>query len=180
MRTVVVDPVCLGKMSLPEAFAFAFDPDVSKRAYGSDTSVSDWNEGRRNVQCFLAVNLPNELKRFLRRDTVRISSCQTRIGGGVKDDDGGTADRIAVESMVRMHFWGARLFRTKPTVVLQTRGDGTVWLEGRSDNHAMLPPPLNGIAEACMARHSKENLERYQRCVLESLSRIPTNRALNQ
>lgn len=78
-----------------------------------------------------------------------------------------------VRNDLKMHFMGSELFRVEPTFLLthdtgEPHGLNGLTLRGAVAHHARLPPPLAGIAERFMERHSERELRRFQAAVEEA------------
>lgn len=152
MKEVIIPPIPIGDMSLDEAFHKVFGEPTLQKVHGPTLKVSDWKNKQRKVQFSLEVRqIPPEIRRFFCGDRFRITTRQTRID---------MPAQIDVKNKIRMHFVGAEFFCVKPCFRLQQHGCQT-YISGRVEHHAILPPPLNIIAETFMAEQSKREMEHF-------------------
>lgn len=59
-----------------------------------------------------------------------------------------------------MHFIGAEMFHVKSVFKLK-KNNNKIYFNASIENHAILPPPLNGITEKFMAAKSKKELDSF-------------------
>lgn len=155
MRVVTLGPEFLGSISLDEGFERMFSSETLKKIHGADVKYSEWNnEGKRKVQFSIAVdNIPMEIRRFFCGKTLRITNNQIKE----KPAD----NHYVVKNKMRMHFLGAEMFKIKPTFAVMKDESGTHAL-AHIEHHAILPPPLNMIAEHFMAAQTQREMEYYR------------------
>ena len=147
----------LGSISMDRAFDAVFGDEVLREVHGDSLQAGEWNGDRRKLKFKIdLISVPRELKRFVGGDSLRITT--TQILKSRLDES------ICVENRVRMHFLGAELFQIKPQFSLVKDGN-EVFVVGQVEHHAMLPPPLNSLAESFMSARSTSDLERYTECI---------------
>lgn len=154
MKGIDVLPRCLGVMTLHDAFDIMFGNETLTRVHGNTLSVSDWNsKNERKLKFKIDIEqIPREIRRFFCGNKLNITTKQQKIEDPTK---------ILVNNKIKMHFLGAEFFHVKPKFLLLQDELNQVYVSGHVEHHAILPPPLNGIAEAFMAQHSKREMDRY-------------------
>ena len=163
MKTVEIPKTSLGAMSLEDAFAMVFGNATLKQVHGPSLRVTDWNQNKRKIQFSIAVsNIPREIRRFFCGESLRITTRQERKV---------TPAVIEVQNKMRMHFLGAELFRVKPFFYLEHDGKAA-YIRGKVEHAALLPPPINVVAELFMAAHSKKEMESFANVLLVEASKV--------
>jgi hypothetical protein len=70
---------------------------------------------------------------------------------------------------MKMHFLCSELFKIRPKFELvANETTGQVHISGRVEHHAILPPPLNSVAETFMAERSRQELANYASIVMQN------------
>lgn len=142
--------------SLEDAFEAAFGHATLQHVHGPSLKLMPWKHAQRKVRFSMPVphNIPKELARFVCGKHLRFTVSQTAS----RDDD----DSIHIVNKVRMHFIGAELFRVQPSFVLKRNPDNQKYVvQGNVRVDAILPTPLNRIAEAFMLEHSTSEFDRW-------------------
>lgn len=156
MRVVDVPPTVVpGARDLEHALRVVFGPATLRRVHGPDVVVGDFAGNRRAFDFFVDVGaVPAAIRRFFCGTRMRVTTRQTLCKKAPA--------AWTVVNKLKMHFVGAELFGIRPRFVLaRDPSDGAVRLGGRVEHYALLPPPLNGIAEAFMAATTREQLDAY-------------------
>jgi hypothetical protein len=188
MREVVLQPRELrGVRSVREAFDKVFGERTARALHGDCLlRLGDWEPAERrrgrghqqqqqqqqqqhagtSVQRRLAFNIdladmPAALARFMSGGRTRVSVRQQATWAEEQE--------VTVCNHTRMHFLGAEMFRVRPRFRLRAAADDAVWLDGSIQNQALLPPPLNVVAEAFMAEQSRQQLQRFEEAVVALL-----------
>ena len=171
MKVLDVSEIVLpGKTTLQSAFDFVFSETSLKKLHGPTTKVSPWSSRsdkekevqNRTIKFEIRVdNVPADVRRFFCGKSMRLTTKQR-----VDRQDPKT---WTIENRVRMHFMGAEFFRVKPTFVIVRSDDGVVRIGGRIEHHAMLPPPLNVVAENFMKAHSAREIDGFVAAVTEMI-----------
>ena len=158
MRQVVIPVTPLRCGSLAQAFDQVFGPRMIRKVHGESTRVSPFVHGRRTIQfCVDVGKVPLPIRTFFCGGSLRVTADQTVHKTDTKWD---------ITNCVTMHFVGSELFRMKPAFWLDTES-GHVYLGGTVRHDAVLPYPLNKIAEGFMARRSEHELRHFARCLTD-------------
>lgn len=173
MRIVNVPRVPLGHVPLDTALHRVFGEDTLRRMHGSSLKGGGaFREGRRSFSFKVAVDqVPTPIRRFFCGDQLRVTTRQTLQ---LKEDE------YVVVNKLKLHFVGSEFFSIKPSFCLTKEQDGGVTLGGAVRHDAVLPPPLNGIAEEFMAMNTERELRALARTLYEAGAlafspRPPTN-----
>lgn len=146
---------------LHSALHAVFGPDMLRRVHGAGTRVGEFVGGKRAFKFVVAVdNVPAPIRRFFCGSSLRITTKQTL--------DQRDAAKWIVTNHMKLHFVGAEFFKLRPTFWLERDQDGGISLGGTVRHDAVLPPPLNGIAEGFMMLHSQKELQHFARCLYEA------------
>jgi hypothetical protein len=157
MRSLCLPIINFGThTTLDTAFDIVFGEDTLRSLHGEDVKISQWDSRHRRTLKFTVNidNVPAEIRRVFCGSKLRITAKQQMT----KADDGRSCE---VNVRMRMHFIGAELIRVKPRFTLKYDKNNRVCLEGRVDHSALLPPPVNMIAETFMSNSSRDELGRY-------------------
>lgn len=161
MKVVEVPPTVVpGAGGLDDAVRAVFGPDTLRRVHGRDTVVGDFDaRGKRAFEFWVDVAaVPATIRRFFCGSRLKVTTRQVMLRRGPQ--------ACTVRNKLRMHFVGAELFGIRPTFELtadpRTR---EVRLGGRVEHYALLPPPLDGIAEGFMVAHTRAHLRAYEAAV---------------
>lgn len=163
MRVLVVPPVRVKRDSLPSAFDAVFGPAMLRRVHGPDTQVGLFDKNQRRFSFRVAVpEVPPQIRRFF---------CGTDLKVTTRQHLGISSTKWQVTNKMKLHFVGSEFFKLRPVFWLEERaaGDGVeVYLGGSVRHDAVLPPPLNGIAEAFMMASSEKELRHFGQCLAEA------------
>jgi hypothetical protein len=162
MRVLAVPSIRLntppGPGALDAALAAVFGPDMLRTMHGPDTVVGGFVNGKRTFGFKISVGeVPRAIRRFFCGSQLRITTRQTV--------DASVPDKYTVTNRLKLHFVGAELFKLRPVFWLERAPDGAVHLGGRVRHDALLPPPLNGIAEGFMMLNSQKELLNFAGCL---------------
>ena len=164
MRELVLPPVRLtggAGANLPAALHAVFGPETLRAVHGPSTRAGMFDKaGQRTVKFKIQVdNVPAPIRRFFCGSELDVTSKQT-----LEETRPGT---WTVRNRVKLHFVGAEFFKLRPEFSLRRHntpdggGGGVVTLSGRVRHDAVLPPPLNGIAEGFMCLQSARELHTF-------------------
>ena len=164
MKNVVLPTVPLrGHTSMDGAMRAVFGPAVLRKVHGPSLKGAyesfDAN-GKRRFQFRVAVDqVPPPIRRFFCGSDLRITTQQTLAKEEAK---------WTVSNKMKLHFVGAEFFKLRPQFWLeQDQETGAVSLGGNVRHDAVLPPPLNSIAEGFMALNTRRELIRFAQCLHE-------------
>ena len=165
MRVLVIPPVRIKRGSLDSAFDAVFGAAMLRRMHGADTQVGPFDKNQRRFSFRVAVpEIPPQIRRFFCGKDLKVT---TRQHLSI------TSTKWEVTNRLKLHFVGSEFFKLRPVFWLEHRPAGEdqedgVYLGGSVRHDAVLPPPLNGIAEAFMMASSEEELRRFGRCLAEA------------
>lgn len=147
---------------LDGALRAVFGPQMLRRVHGPGTKAGDFDaRGRRTFKFSVKVDsVPPPIRRFFCGSELGVTTRQTL--------DKESGDRWTVTNKMKLHFVGAEFFKLRPAFWLERGVDGVVSLGGAIRHDAVLPPPLNGIAEDFMVLNSKRELLHFARCLHEA------------
>lgn len=164
MKNVVLPTVPLrGHTNMEGAMRAVFGPAVLRKVHGPSLRGAyesfDAN-GKRRFQFRVAVDqVPPPIRRFFCGSNLRITTQQTLDKEPAK---------WTVSNKMKLHFVGAEFFKLRPVFWLEQDQDtGVVSLGGNVRHDAVLPPPLNSIAEGFMALNTRRELIRFAQCLQE-------------
>jgi hypothetical protein len=157
MKVVAVPERPLGRVPLDSALRSVFGEAVLRRVHGPSLrfqpSPAFDADGQRAFEFSVPVDrVPAAMRAFFCGDRLRVSTRQTLTAA---------PGRLHVTNALRLHFVGSELFRIRPEFWLRTDASGSVALGGEVRHDALLPPPLKGLAEGFMCRHTRRELERF-------------------
>lgn len=156
MRTVRFDsPVRLGVMPLEHAFNIAFSEATLRAVHGASLRLSEWKDDTRTAKFNVAMtNVPNEVKRMICGDSLRVTVRQSR---SARDES------IEVRNKVKLHFIGAELVSVRPVFEVTRNSDGVVHLNGWVDNVARLPLRLTASLRRSWQKTRNESSRLFDR-----------------
>ncbi len=159
MKLFVLPDLCLGQRSMQSALDAAFSPAMLARVHGPSLQLAGPGgfdaAGRRNFRFSVDVTgVPPAIRGFIGGDRLDVSVRQTV-------DRRGPAD-WRVSNRLRLKCVGAELIKVRPAFVLRQGGDGRVVLSASVRHDAVLPPPLNGIAEEFMMLNTAREMQRFE------------------
>lgn len=150
-----------GQQDLRSALHAVFGPDMLCRVHGASTKVGEFVGGKRAFKFTVKVdNVPGPIRKFFCGSSLRVTTKQTL--------DQKMPTKWTVTNHMKLHFVGAEFFKLRPTFWLEQDDDGGVSLGGTVRHDAVLPPPLNGIAEGFMMLHSQKELRHFALCLHEA------------
>lgn len=160
MKVLTVPPI---RLRLPPgegieaAFKRVFGPDMLRKVHGPDTAVGDFDKGKRTFRFTVKVDqVPPAIRQFF---------CGSEMGITTRQTLDATKTRWTITNRLKLHFVGAELFKLRPQFWLESAADGSVSLGGRVRHDAVLPPPLDGIAEGFMMINSQKELLHFAGCL---------------
>jgi hypothetical protein len=158
MKTLIIEPLHIGKFSLDTVFENVFGNEMLRKIHGDNTQITDWdNKNKRTIKFSVNVdNIPMELKRFFCGSKLRVTSRQTR---DIKPN------RINVNNRIKMHMVLSELFHVKPQFYLEETAN-EIYFGGEIKHAAVLPPPLNAICEGFMMTRSRREIEVFKQRIL--------------
>lgn len=157
MKQLVVPQVKLAVPDLEAALQAVFGPPMLRTVHGPATTAGPFDDkGKRAFKFWINVDrVPLPIRRFF---------CGTQLAVTTRQSLHRTPAKYTVTNRMKLHFVGAELFTLKPTFWLQQAEDG-VSLGGCVRHSAILPPPLNGIAEDFMMLNSRRELLHFAACL---------------
>lgn len=159
MRQLVLPQIRLRSKSLPHAFESVFGPRMLRRVHGTSLKVGPFENGVRTFQFRVDVaDVPPPIRPFFSGDHLNVTTRQT-----LEKQDA----KWLVKNKLKMHFVGAELFGMKPTFWIEETPEG-LFLGGTVRHDAVLPPPLNSIAERFMMVNSEKELRHFGECLAEA------------
>lgn len=172
MKEIVFGPEPLGDIPLDAAFDTIFGKPMLRIMHGSDMYSSDWDKhGKRVIKFSVPIDsVPREIRHFSCGNRLRVTTKQQRTSASASASDQ-QEETITVKNNVRLHFLGAEFFKVKPSFKLMRDTQAKMtYVSGRVEHHAILPPPLNGIAEGFMALNSARELAAYREAICNALT----------
>jgi hypothetical protein len=167
MRTATSEPIVLREAtSFDDVLSRAFGKPVLDEVHGPTLRVTDWDgSGTRRVQFNMPIppTIPRQMSRFI---------CGRNLRFSVKQQLAAVDEaHVKLSNKVRMHFIGAEMFKVQPEFVMRKHEDGAFSVQAHVRVDAILPHPLNRVAEAFMLEHSASEFERWARAVERRSSR---------
>lgn len=152
-----------GCADLGQALRSVFGPEMLRKMHGPDTKVGFFDDkGQRKFKFRVKVEgMPAPIRRFFCGKEMGIT---TRQQLDTKDDN-----KWTITNRLKLHFVGAEFFKLRPSFWLERdpATPGAVFLGGAVRHDAVLPPPLNGIAEDFMMLRSRAELMHFAKCLHE-------------
>lgn len=145
---------------LRDTFRLAFEEDDTLDAvYGRGMwAAGAWVDGRRDMSFDMSPSeFPPVLLAFVGRGKITAQVRQTRTG----DPD----TEIVVTNRVRPQILGAELVRIRPKFTLRRVTDDATVLAVACEVHAIVPPPLAGIAEGFMVKTAELSFSFLERAL---------------
>lgn len=163
MKLLTLPPVKLAgphATDLDAAMNAVFGPHMLRKVHGPSLKAGSFDaKGKRAFKFEIRVDaVPPPIRRFFCGSTLGVSTRQTLDK---------QPDKWTVTNRMKLHFVGAELFKLRPVFWLERDPEGGVSLGGRVRHDAVLPPPLNGIAENFMALNTHRELMHFARCLHE-------------
>jgi len=157
MKLLELNPLDLGNISHETAYEHIFGEEMLRKFHGDEFKLKRINNTNRIIkfQVYLD-NIPMELKRFFCGKNLRITTKQN-ISHNCQDKP----NTWTVTSKVRMHFLGAEFFKVKPVFLLEKKENAHIYFSARVEHHAILPPPLNMIAEHFMHQQTEKEMNQF-------------------
>jgi len=177
MKILRIPEVRLTSRTLDDALDAVFGIDTLTKVHGptldtttmttSSTIDSFSDDGRRKFSFVVETSgIPGAIKKFVCGDDVKVTTTQTLSKK--------VPTKWSVTNVLKTKFLGSELFQVRPVFWLQQDRHGTVTLGGTIRHDAILPPPLNDIAETFMMQLSERELRRFE-TVLESDGYLPSS-----
>jgi hypothetical protein len=160
MKQVVVPRTRLaGLRDMDGALHAVFGPGMLRKMHGPGTRVGPFEHDKRVFKFKVSVDaVPLPIRRFF---------CGSELGVTTRQGLERGADKYTVTNRLKFHFVGAELFKLRPVFWLERERDGGISLGGIVGHTAVLPPPLNGIAENFMRLHTRRELLHFAKCLHE-------------
>lgn len=163
MKQLIVPRTRLrGQRDLNSALHAVFGPAMLRRMHGADTKVGDFADGKRAFRFVVGVDsVPPPIRRFFCGSQLRVTTRQTL--------DQTDPAKWTVTNKLKLHFVGSELFKLRPTFWLeQDPQTNDVYLGGVVRHDAVLPPPLDGIAENFMMLNTRKELVHFATCLRDA------------
>ena len=157
MRLARVPPLHLGLIPISEAFERVFGEDVLRLYHGEGLSVTPWRNFVRDLKFEVKLDsIPQEIRTLLCGKQLRVS-CRQSAKVETRE--------ISLRTKMRMHFVGRELFIVRPRFKLVDAGEDGIVFTQEVELHAMLPPPLCNIIEACMSLSCEDQMGKFSETV---------------
>lgn len=170
MLTVEIPPIPLGVTDLDSAFEKVFCEKTLRGVHGEDlVSVSPWvprvsgGEKRRIVvHVPLHKEMPEEVHGFIhnlmgkKTKWIKMTTKQTVNRGNKRASSWEILNRVTLASIA------SELVHIAPVFYLERRED-QVYLTGRVETKAYIPPPFKKLAEETIANETTSNLAKYSK-----------------
>lgn len=163
MKQLIVPRTRLrGQRDMASALHAVFGPAMLRRVHGAGTKAGDFVDGKRAFQFVVNVDsVPPPIRRFFCGSELRVTTRQT-----VDQTD---PAKWTVINRLKLHFVGSEFFKLRPTFWLERDPDtGDVYLGGTVRHDAVLPPPLDGIAENFMMLNTRKELVHFAQCLRDA------------
>jgi hypothetical protein len=135
MKLLELYPLDIGNITHEAAYEHIFGEAMLRKFHGANFKLKHINSTNRIIKFEVHVdNIPTELKRFFCGKNLRVTTKQN-----LNCQDQPNIWKIT--SKVRMHFLGAEFFKV--------------------EHHAILPPPLNTIAEHFMHQQTQKEMNQF-------------------
>ena len=159
MKLYATPDLCLGRRSMQSALDAAFSPAMLARVHGPSLKLAGSGEfdgsGRRAFK--FAVDMPSV------PPAIRGMFCGNRLDVSVRQTlDKRGEDDWRVSNRLKLHCVGAELVKVRPAFKIHRRQDGQVVLSASVRHDAVLPPPLNSIAEDFMMLNTAQEMQRFE------------------
>lgn len=157
MKEFVIPEYDLGVTTLDHAFEVVFEHDTILQSHGDSLVATEWENNKRKADYFIEIeHIPWALRHLFKASGVQVSLDQTLVH---KEKE------WTVFNDIKLHFIGARFFKTQSHFTLSLREDNHVFLSGGIRSWAKLLPPLNRIAESFIISQCKKEIETYTQVV---------------
>lgn len=163
MKQLIVPRTRLrGQRDMDSALRAVFGPAMLRRVHGAGTRVGDFVDGKRSFKFTVAVDsVPAPIRKFFCGSELRVTTRQLL--------DQTDAAKWTVTNKMKLHFVGSELFKLRPTFWLERDpDDGNVYLGGTVRHDAVLPPPLDSIAENFMMLNTRKELVHFATCLRDA------------
>lgn len=149
-----------GMRDMDGALHAVFGPGMLRKMHGPNTHVGPFDSNDKRVFKFkVAVGaVPPPIRKFFCGSELGVTTRQTLERG---------ADKSTITNRMKLHFVGAEFFKLRPVFWLEREQDGIISLGGVVRHDAILPPPLNGIAENFMMLNTRRELLHFAKCLHE-------------
>ena len=152
MKLLELEPLDLGNISHETAYEHIFGEAMLRKFHGDNFKLKLINNTNRIIKFEVHLdNTPAELKRFFCGKNLRVTTKQTI----------NRQENWTITSKVRMHFLGAEFFRVKPVFILEKKENSHIYFSAKIEHHAILPPPLNIIAEHFMHQQTQKEMNQF-------------------
>lgn len=168
MQIVEIPPIALGVKDLESAFEKVFRVETLHGVHGDDlVSVSPWipritgGEKRRVVVNAPLNNVPEEVHGFVHKlmgkktQWIKMTTKQTVNRSNPHASSWEIQNRVTLASIA------SELVHIAPVFYLE-RKDDQVYLTGRVEAKAFVPPPFKRAVEDAMANETRANLIKYR------------------
>ncbi len=163
MKQLIVPRTRLrGQRDMATALHAVFGQAMLRRMHGPDTKASDFVDGKRSFKFTVSVDsVPPPIRRFFCGNELRVTTRQIF--------DQTNPIKWTVTNRLKLHFVGSEFFKLRPTFWLERDpDDGNVYLGGMVRHDAVLPPPLDGIAENFMMLNTRKELMHFATCLRDA------------
>jgi len=155
MKLLELYPLDLGNITHEAAYEHIFGEAMLRKFHGDNFKLKHINNTNRIIKFEAHLdNIPTELKRFFCGKNLRVTTKQNL---NCQDQP----NIWKVTSKVRMHFLGAEFFKVKPVFLLEKKENAHIYFSAKVEHHAILPPPLNTIAEHFMHQQTQKEMNQF-------------------
>lgn len=149
-----------GQRDMDGALHAVFGPGMLRKMHGPSTKAGTFDAHNKRVFKFTVAvdSVPLPIRKFF---------CGSQLGVTTRQTLERSADKFTITNRMKLHFVGAEFFKLRPVFWLEREQDGGVSLGGLVRHDAVLPPPLNGIAENFMMLNTRRELLHFAKCLHE-------------
>jgi len=166
MKKLTLPEVPLTARTLDDALDTVFGVDTLLQVHGPSLRATPFDEsGKRKFSFDVDIGtVPLPIRKFFCGKNLRVTTSQTLT----KIKRRGEPTVWTVKNSLKPHFIGSEFFKLRPIFWLRRDTvDGVITVGGEVKHDAVLPPPLNDIAESFMMAASEKELRKFAD-VLES------------
>lgn len=164
--------------SVEDTVEAAFDEDTMKAVHGDEVLVEPWKVETASTRhrtlhiCSpFPSGFPDPLRPFAGGDSLAMTVQQD-----LTIEETPFVENVSVKNNVKMHIVGAELSRIEPQFrFTRNKRSGAVHGEAHVRVNAILPPPLDRIAEEFMVLKSENEIELYMDSIRQAITKRGRN-----
>jgi len=174
MKELRVQDIYLGRTpTVEDTVSAAFDEETMKAVHGDEVRVQPWSQDRRrtlHINSPFPSGFPDPLRPFAGGEHLVMTVEQE-----LTMDETDVMETVTVKNDVRMHIVGAELSQVQPKFrFTRHKKSGAVYGEAYVRVNAILPPPLDRIAEEFMIFKSGNEIDLYMDSIRQAISKRHT------